>query len=84
MSRCDHAISGNQPDHYDRVMSFLAAHSPATATDIGVALGLTQARVFLVLHAAERNGAVQHQDRGPHTVYPLLWSMTPAYQPGGK
>jgi hypothetical protein len=27
---------------------------------------------------------VQHQDRGPHTVYPLLWSMTPAYQPGGK
>lgn len=65
-------IYDDKPGGYDRVMVWLAGHSPATVSGICHALGVTRSRALLILRVAERNGDVSRTQK----PYPNQWTRT--------
>lgn len=61
---------------YDRVLAWLAGHSPATLNEIAAGTGVTRDRALACLRVAERRGDATRTPPPPPTTrrYPHHWS----------
>jgi len=67
-------MNEQKPGGYDRVLAWLATHSPAEVRDLSAALDITRDRALLVLRTAERNGDARREPHAPGQRYPVQWS----------